>query len=90
MLSSESINHQYKVISVEKIKAPEGMAGTNWHRYTIQKGNSIIDCKKTGTLNEVSKHAENVAEQINSRTSKGGSTYAAKKKTTKENKPAVK
>ena len=83
MINIESISHQYEVIAVEKTTAPEGMTGTNWHRYIIQKGNSIIDCKKTGTLKEVNKHAEYVAEQINSRNVKGGNAYATRKKAAK-------
>jgi hypothetical protein len=71
----DSINSKYHVIKVEKTTAPEGMLGENWYLYVIQKGdltNTIMDCKKTGTLNSVTAHAKDVAETINSRNVKGG------------------
>ncbi len=70
-----SIKSKYHVIKVEKTTAPKGMLGDNWYLYVIQKGdltNSIMDCKKTGTLKSVTAHAKDVAETINSRNVKGG------------------
>ncbi len=67
--------NKYQVIVVEKTTAPEGMPGDNWYRYVIQKGelaNSIMECKKTGSLKDVTEHAENVAETINLRNVRGG------------------
>jgi hypothetical protein len=66
---------QYNVVSVEKIKAPEGLSGDSWHRYVIGKGNSRIEGKKPGSLLEVTRHAESVVEDLNSRKARGGSTY---------------
>jgi len=71
----DSIKSKYHVIKVEKTTAPEGMLGEDWYLYVIQKGdltNSILDCKKTGTLKSVTAHAKEVAETINSRNIKGG------------------
>lgn len=71
----ESINSKYHVIKVEKTKAPEGISGDNWFHYVIQKGslsNTIMDCKKTGTLESVTKHAKELAETLNLRNVKGG------------------
>lgn len=71
----DSIKSKYNVIKVEKTTAPEGMLGENWYLYVIQKGdltNSIMNCKKTGTLKSVTAHAKDVAETINSRNIKGG------------------
>ena len=51
------------------------MLGENWFLYVIQKGNlsnSIMECKKTGTLKSVTEHAKDVVETINSRNVKGG------------------
>ena len=70
-----SIKSKYHVINVEKTTAPKGMLGDNWYLYVIQKGdltNSIMECKKTGTLKSVTAHAKDVAETINSRNVKGG------------------
>lgn len=69
------IESKYQVIKVEKTTAPEGMSGENWYLYVIQKGNlsnSIMNCKKTGTLKSVTEHAKDMAETINSRNVKGG------------------
>jgi hypothetical protein len=74
-MHDDSINSKYHVIKVEKTTAPEGMLGENWYLYVIQKGslsNSIMNCKKTGTLKSVSEHAKDLAETINLRNVKGG------------------
>ncbi len=74
-MDHELINSKYHVIKVEKTTAPEGMLGENWYLYVIQKGdlsNSIMNCKKTGTLESVTEHAKELAETINFRNVKGG------------------
>lgn len=71
----------YRVLSVEKTTAPEGMTGDNWHLYVVGQGTARIEGKKPGTLKSVTEHAEAFAEDLNSRTGKGGSTYAPRKKT---------
>ena len=74
-MHDNSINSKYHVIKVEKTTAPDGMLGENWYLYVIQKGNlsnSIMECKKTGTLKSVTEHAKDLAETINSRNVKGG------------------
>ena len=71
----DSLKSKYHVIKVEKTTSPEGMLGENWYLYVIQKGdlsNSIMNCKKTGTLKSVTEHAKDLAETINSRNIKGG------------------
>jgi len=73
-MHDDSIKSKYHVIKVEKTTAPEGMSGENWYLYVIQKGNltnSIMDCKKTGTLKSVTEHAKDVVETINLRNVKG-------------------
>lgn len=67
----EAIDVKYKVIEVEKTSAPEGLDGDNWFRYVIKKGNSVMDCKKSGTLKSVTSHAKDLAELINSRNVSG-------------------
>lgn len=72
----------YQVVTVEKIAAPDGMPGTDWHRYVIKRQNSEITGMKPGTLKSVTQHAESVAGDLNLRA--GGlasSTYAARRTT---------
>ena len=74
-MHDDSIKSKYHVIKVEKTTAPEGILGKNWYLYVIQKGNltnTIMDCKKTGTLESVTKHAKELAETLNLRNVKGG------------------
>ena len=66
-MQDETVKKEYHVTTVEKTSAPEGMAGDNWYRYVIKRGKQVIDCKKTGTREAVTEHAENVAEMISSR-----------------------
>jgi hypothetical protein len=66
---------KYEVKKVEKTTPPEGLTGGDWYLYVIQKGdlvNSIMECKKTGSLQSVTEHANEVAETINSRNVRGG------------------
>lgn len=69
---NEQNEFKYRVIAIEKTTAPEGMPGDDWYRYVIKKGNSVMECKKSGTLKTVTAHAENAAELINSRNVRGG------------------
>ena len=74
-MNDNPINSKYHVITVEKTTAPEGISGENWYLYVIQKGkltNSIMQCKKSGTLESVTEHAQEVSEIINSRNNKRG------------------
>lgn len=77
---TETVKLKYQVVTVEKTSAPDGMPGDNWHRYVIGQGTSKIEGKKPGTLKAVTEHAETVADDLNSRTSRSGSTYAPRKK----------
>ncbi len=74
-MDNDQINSKYHLIKVEKTTAPDGMLGDNWYLYVIQKGNlsnTIMDCKKTGTLESITKHAKELAETMNLRNIKGG------------------
>lgn len=75
--------YHYQVETVEKIETPEGMTGSNWYRYVIQRKGSAIDGMKSGTLKSVTLHAESVASDLNERI--GGrsvSAYATRRRTT--------
>ena len=71
---------KYKVVTIEKIKQPEGLPGDNWYEYVIGSGGSKIVGKKPGTLKSVTAHAEAVADDLNERNQRGGSTYAPRQK----------
>jgi len=76
-----SIHGQYQVVDVQKIDAPEGMDGNNWHSYTIKRGSSVISGQKPGSLKTVTAHAKQVASDLNARTGiNAGSLYAARRK----------
>ena len=85
--NSKSVKTKYHVESVEKVDTPEGMPEGNWCKYIIGSGASKIEGMKPGTIKAVTAHAELVAEDLNSRTSRVKATYAASK-TTKPNQPA--
>lgn len=65
---------KYHVVSVDKTNPPEGESVGSWHRYVIKKGKSIIEGCKSGSLNSVTEHAKNVAEDINERAARFGRT----------------
>jgi len=71
---------EFYVVEVEKTTPPENMPGDNWHRYVIGRGSSKIEGKKPGSLKAVTQHAETVAEDLNARKARGGSTYAPRKR----------
>jgi len=70
-MQSETIEFKYNVTTVEKTTAPDGMSGDDWYLYVIEKGNSVMECKKSGTLKSVTEHAKNAAELINARNVRG-------------------
>ena len=80
MQENDTNIYKYHVVLVEKTTAPEGLPGNNWHRYIIGQGSSRIEGIKPGTLKAVTKHAETVVEDLNSRKGRGNSTYAPRKK----------
>ena len=71
---------KYQVETIEQTTPPEGMTGNNWYRYVIGQGSSRIEGKASGSLQEVTQHAEELAEGFNSRLGKGGSAYASRKR----------
>jgi hypothetical protein len=74
-------DNKYRVVSVTKANPPAGMEDGDWYRYVIGQGSSHMECTRLGTLNAVTKHAEEFAESLNLRASKGYSAYAARKQT---------
>ena len=83
MLTDEekkSLREKFRVIEIEKIDAPDGMPGDNWHRYVIGQGTSRIEGMKPGTLKAVKKYVEEYTDNLNSRASGSYSSYAPRKK----------
>jgi hypothetical protein len=77
---SLSVPKQYKVTSVEKTPEPTGSTGS-WYKYVISNRGSTITGQRCGTLKQVTKHAEDFADQLNNRPSRGITLgYAAQKK----------
>jgi hypothetical protein len=71
---------RYRVMSVEKADPPQGMPAGNWHHYVIGQGKRKIEGFRLGTLKAVTEHAEEVAEELNTRVTTGKSNYAARKR----------
>ena len=71
---------QYNVVNVEKSEpAPEWLPEGNWCRYTIERGNDLMDGYKKGTVQSVTKYAEGVAKDLTERARTGKSGYAVSK-----------
>ena len=68
----------YRLESVDKCAPPEGIAGDDWYYYVIVRGISRIDGKRSGTLKEVTAHAEDLAERVNKRNDKYGMVFVSK------------
>jgi hypothetical protein len=77
--NSSTKDNKYRVVSVEKVEPPTGMEGNNWYHYVIGQGSSKLEGTRHGTLNAVTKHAEEFAENLNSRSTRGYSAYTANK-----------
>jgi len=75
MQEDETDINEYHVLTVEKTSPPEGAPDDNWHRYVIGKDSSRIECKKLGSLYDVTQHAETFAEDLNSRKARYGLMY---------------
>ncbi len=88
MLSTEMVSAEtedvasepkYRVLSVEKTDPPAGMPEGDWHRYVIGQDESRIEGFKPGSLQAVTQHAEDFAQNLNARAAKGYSSYAARR-----------
>ena len=67
------------VTRIEKTEAPAGVTDGEWYQYTIGHGDSAIHGKRSGSLQSVTRHAEEYAENLNQRTLLGHSAYAARR-----------
>ena len=76
----DNTDYLYRVEHVEKVAAPAGLPGDEWHRYVIGRGSSKIEGLKPGNMLDVRQHAESVADDLNERANKKISTYASRNK----------
>lgn len=90
--STPSISSKYVLVSIDKTEAPEGLPGSNWHEYIIERGNSQIVGKKPGSLKQVTEHAKAMILDLNERSGiPSSSTYASRQiSKPKENKDETK
>ena len=72
-------NRFFRVTSINKTEAPAGVTEGEWYQYTIGHGESAIQGKRLGSLQSVTLHAEEYAENLNQRTLLGHSAYGARK-----------
>ena len=57
----------YEIVSVARTGPPLGAVGDNWHRYVIAQGEHVISGHRQGSLNAVTKTAQEYADQLNHR-----------------------
>ena len=55
----------YRVALVEKSAAPQGAKGDNWYRYVLENGCASITGRRRGSLQEITQHAIDCAERLN-------------------------
>lgn len=67
------VDARYTVIAVEAVSCAEGDEDS-WYRYVLEAMGSTITGRRRGTLDEVTRYAENFAEQINERYDSAGWT----------------
>lgn len=57
----------YTVISITKISSPYCINDEPWYRYIIGRSDNCIKGMRQGTFDEVTEHAECLADDLNSR-----------------------
>jgi len=81
--TSNLANRKYLLSTIEKTEAPEDMPEDgNWYRYVVMYGTSEINCVKSGTLGEVTQHANDFVTNLNARSNTNYS-YASRNIKTK-------
>ncbi len=72
-------DRKFVVTDVVKTDPPRGLSGGTWYRYTIGHGSSPISGVRSGSLNSVTRYAEEFADNLNQRALHGFSVYAARR-----------
>lgn len=58
---------KYTVVSISKITSPYSILDEPWYQYIIGRSNNCVKGMRQGTLEEVTEHAECIADDLNSR-----------------------
>ena len=74
---------KFTLESIEETTAPDGAGQEKWFSYIIGRGKSVISGKRPGTLKSVTEHAENVVDDLNSRSNRQGSIYVSRRNSNK-------
>jgi hypothetical protein len=68
MKLGDSANDEcYRLLSVDAVRAPEGCAGNDWHRYRITQGDNGIAGYRRGNLATVTQDVEAIVAALNER-----------------------
>lgn len=74
---SVAARHLYVVSSVERADMPDDGKGTDWYRYVLTSGRSMITGFHRGSLEDVKEYAAGCAEAFNLRNLTGKSSRLA-------------
>lgn len=64
----------YKVISIEPTDPPEGGETGDWFRYVVKNARSTITGRRRGSRQQVRRHAEDFAAELNARAGGAGTS----------------
>ncbi|HNP34303.1 MAG TPA: hypothetical protein PKK10_00510 [Woeseiaceae bacterium] len=58
----------YEIVSIRSAEPPQGMEGSNWHRYVISfNGDDRIEGCRPGSMSVVTRAVEEIVAQLNER-----------------------
>lgn len=69
----------YRVVTVEPGKAPNLAQHGQWYRYVIANHNTSVVGRRCGNREQVRRHAEHVAENLNDRARNNRSAWAPRR-----------
>ncbi|MDH3976949.1 MAG: hypothetical protein OEU86_00420 [Gammaproteobacteria bacterium] len=61
------LTEQYELEDIEKAKAPSGLDGADWFRYTIVQGQNRITGYRQGSQRTVTKAVKDIVVELNER-----------------------
>lgn len=61
------IGEKYGIVSVKPVDAPCGTVGSGWHCYTIGQGENNIRGYRQGSIDTVTRAAEEIVVHLNER-----------------------
>lgn len=71
-----AILHPFRVVGIERGKAPKVGQQGDWYQYEIANSNTSVTGRRCGTRENVRRHAETLAENMNARARSGHSIWA--------------